>query len=364
MSNDIMVSFQGSKGMQGGIETYVTMIPYTSLNNFFEVFPEVQRKLNKNKVKKIAQYILEGLYKKRLTFLSAITVTCVGELEFNSNTNQIMVSINEKFSINDGQHRTEGIKLALETLKNRIDEANNVDEKESLTKKLKELEQMTIPVVIFTGIGQVEERQLFHDLNLLAGKPSKSIALHFDSSDLLTRMAKELAANNESLLKLGVETEKTQIRSTNADKLMVLSTLRNMISFIITGRPNDNNKVLNLENYDEYYAELDKYFNELFEALPSDCVNRQKYLIATAATLQGIGKFLHNYVFENPSILDESAEIRRLGTLDWGHDSDIWVYGGSYLEDKGKFMFTGTSAGINGVCDSLKDALQKEVQRK
>lgn len=359
MSNDITVSFQGSKGMQGDIETYVTMIPYNSLDNFFKVFPEVQRKLNKNKVKNIAQYILDGVYKKRLTFLSAITVTCVGTLEFNSLTNQIMVSINEKFSINDGQHRTEGIKLALEILKNRISEAKNADEKESLTKKMNKLEQMTIPVVIFTGIDQTEERQLFHDLNLLAGKPSKSIALHFDSSDQLTRIAKDLAANNDALLKLGIETEKTQIRSTNADKLMVLSTLRNMIAFMITGRPNDNNGVLNLETYDQYYENLDKYFNELFDVLPSDCVNRQKYLIATAATLQGIGKYLHDYVFENPNVLDESAEIRRLGTIDWKHNADIWKYGGSYLEDKNKFIFTGTSAGINGVCDSLRDALQK-----
>ena len=75
--------------------------------------------------------------------------------------------------------------------------------------------------------------------------------------------------------------------------------------------------------------------------------------------MQDIGKYLHDYVFENPSVLDESAEIRRLGHIDWGHDSDIWVYGGSYLADKNKFIFTGTSAGINGVCDSLKKALNK-----
>jgi len=360
VNNEIMISFQGSKGKQGSIETYVTMVPYRTLGNFFKVFPEVQRKINKNRVKKIAQYILDGVNNKRLTFLSAITVTCVGKLVFNNETNQIMVSINEKFSINDGQHRSAGIELAIETLQNRIEDAKSVEEKEKLTEKLDKLLEMTIPVVIFTGINQTQERQLFHDLNLLASKPTKSIALHFDSSDQLTRMAKELAANNETLKGLGIETEKTQIRSTNADKLMVLSTLRNMIAFMISGRNNDKDNILNLETYDEYYEMLDKYFNELFATLPSDCVNRQKYIIATAATLQGIGKYLHDYVFSKEGVLDEITEIHRLGNIDWSHNSKVWVHGGSYLEEKGKFIFTGTSAGINGVCDSLAEAFNKK----
>ena len=55
MSNSIMIFFKGSKGFQFGRETYVTMIPFSKLENFFKVFPEIQRKLNKPRVKTIAK---------------------------------------------------------------------------------------------------------------------------------------------------------------------------------------------------------------------------------------------------------------------------------------------------------------------
>ena len=72
------------------------MIPFSKLENFFKVFPEVQRKLNKPRVKTIAKYILDGLDKKRLTFLSAITVTCKDEIQYDKELSQIDVDIQHK----------------------------------------------------------------------------------------------------------------------------------------------------------------------------------------------------------------------------------------------------------------------------
>jgi len=348
-----MISFKGSKGSQFGRETFVTMIPFNKLESFFKVFPEVQRKLNKPRVKTIAKYILDGLYKKRLTFLSAITVTCKGEIEYNDKLSQIDVDINTKFSINDGQHRSEAIKLALETMKERVESSKSADEKEKLQEKLAILENMTIPVVIFTGIDQKGEQQLFHDLNLLAGKPNKSIALNFDSSDQFNRLAKDLCANNEQLKRLNVETEKTQIRGNN-NQIMVLSTLRNMLTYLITGNSKDKDSILNIENYDTYYENTNEIINLLFSVLPEDSANRDKYIIGTAATLQGIGKYLHDVVYMDNN-LDWEEEIKKLGEIDWSHNSPIWKYGGSYIKEKDKFIFTGTSAGINGVYQSLKE---------
>ena len=277
-SNSIKIYFRGSKGNQFGRETYVTMIPFSKLENFFKVFPEVQRKLSKPRVKSITKYILDGLDKKKMTFLSAITVTCTGEVEYDEENSSIGIDISTIFSINDGQHRSEAIKLALTTLRNNIDNSQNVNEKENLQKKLEILESMTIPVVIFTGINQKGEQQLFHDLNLLASKPNKSIALKFDSSDQYNRLAKELAKNNEQLIRFDVETEKTQLRGNNT-QIMVLSTLRNMICYIVTGANKDKENLLNIETYDSYYETLDEISIFYFRFLPDDAANRAKYII-------------------------------------------------------------------------------------
>ena len=122
---------------------------------------------------------------------------------------------------------------------------------------------MTIPVVIFTGIDQKGEQQLFHDLNLLAGKPNKSIGLNFDSSDQFNRLAKELAVSNEQLKRLNVETEKTQIRGNN-NQIMVLSTLRNMLTFLVTGANKDKDGILDIENYDSFYENANDVLDLLF----------------------------------------------------------------------------------------------------
>lgn len=352
-SNSIKIYFKGSKGYQFNRETYVTMIPFNKLESFFKVFPEVQRKLSKPRVKSIAKYILDGLEKKKMTFLSAITVTCTGEVEYIEENSSIGVDISTIFSINDGQHRSEAIKLALTTLKNNIDKAQDLNEKEKWQKKLETLESMTIPVVIFTGINQKGEQQLFHDLNLLASKPNKSIALKFDSSDQYNRLAKELAKNNEQLILFDVETEKTQLRGNNT-QIMVLSTLRNMICYIVTGSNKDKENILNIDTYDSYYETIDEVFTLLFSVLPEDAANREKYIIGTAATLQGIGKFLH-HVIENQDNLNWQEAIKKLGKIDWSHRSAVWhKAGGSYISEKNKFVFTGTSAGVNGVYEALK----------
>ncbi|MDF9412478.1 DGQHR domain-containing protein [Brevibacillus laterosporus] len=358
VANSIKISFKGSKGNQFGRNTYVTMIPFNKIESFFKVFPEVQRKLSKPRAKSIAKYILDGIDKKRMTFLSAITVTCKNEIQYNEEESTIDVDISTVFSINDGQHRSEAIKLAITTLKNNIENSNNHNEREKLIEKLNILENMTIPVVIFTGIDQKGEQQLFHDLNLLAGKPNKSIALNFDSSDLYNRLAKYLTKNNEQLLRLNIETEKTQIRGNN-NQIMVLSTLRNMLCYIITGTNIDKEGTLNIETYNEFQNTLDEITNLLFEVLPADASNREKYIIGTAATIQGIGKYLNEVIY-NKNNLDWQSEIKKLSTIDWSHSSSVWEgYGGSYIPEKNKFVFTGTSAGINGVYEALTNALNK-----
>ena len=209
---EIGISFSGAAGNQFGKNIYTTMIPYKSIERFLVVFQDVQRNVNKARVKEIAEYVLKGVNKRNYCFLSAVTATCRGEIQYDDQSKAVTIDINSVLSINDGQHRVEGIKLALKNMRKQVSNAKSDEEKLTLNQKLEYLENMCIPVVVFESMDKEYEQQLFHDLNKLAKTPTKSISLKFDNNDPYTTMAKELTKENQYLVKYGVETEKTQLR--------------------------------------------------------------------------------------------------------------------------------------------------------
>ncbi|MHC8965602.1 DNA sulfur modification protein DndB [Priestia aryabhattai] len=351
-SIEIGISFSGAAGNQFGKNIFTTMMPYKSIDRFLVVFPEVQRNVNKARVKDIAEYVLSGVNEKNYCFLSAVTATCRGEVAYDDNSKMVTIDINSVLSINDGQHRIEGIKLALKNLRKKVKNETSKEEKLVLKENLERLENMCIPIVIFESMNEQYEQQLFHDLNNLAKTPTKSISLKFDNTDPYTAMAKELAKENGYLVEYGVEAEKTQLRENNPN-LMLLSTLRNTISFMISGSENDKNNTLTFDNYDDMKNTVDSVLNEIFKALPSDCNDRKKYIIGTAVTLQGIGKYVYT-LLNNDEIVNWKEYIAGLKNINWKHDNKMWNgYGGSYDLEKGKFIFGGTGGGINGVRNAL-----------
>ncbi|KEO83155.1 DNA sulfur modification protein DndB [Tumebacillus flagellatus] len=359
--SNIFVSFSGATGTQFGRNIFITTIPFKAAERFLVVFEEVQRKINKKRAKSIANYILNGLHRDNYCFLSAVTATCRGYIKYEEATNQVSIDINSNLSINDGQHRVEGIKMALDIARKDAEKANGSRKNEAL-ERLSRLEEMCIPVVIFDNMSKAHEQQLFHDLNLLASKPTKSVSLKFDNTDLYNRMAKELAATNETLVTLGVDMEKTSL-SEKREELMVLSTLRNTISYMIAGTDKDNNGVLNLDNYTEKRNEVSEIIDSIFEEMPDKCYDRSQYIIGLAATIQGIGKYVHYLINDFEEDMDVDGYLVGIGRMDWSHSNPkLNGYGGSYDESKRRFVFSGTGSGINGICNFLKDN-NKKVDR-
>src|SRR5690625_1092503 len=116
----IGVTFSGAHGVQFGKNTYMSMVPYNAIERFMEVFPEVQRKLNRSKVNDIAKYVLHGLSENNMCCFPAVTATCHGDISFDTTRNTVTIDLNARLSINDGQHRVQGIKVAIKELQKRI----------------------------------------------------------------------------------------------------------------------------------------------------------------------------------------------------------------------------------------------------
>ena len=343
------VTFKGSFGEQFGRNLYTTSMSFKSLDRFLTVFPEVQRKLNRSRVKAIAEYVLSGLAFNDPRFLSAITSSCRGEIMYNATRNEVSIDINAKLSINDGQHRYNGIKHAISELNKQIKKAEDDEQKNILLQRLDTLENMHIPVVIFDNMDQNQEQQIFHDLNYLAQRPTKSVSLKFDNTDLYNNLAKDLMKENKYLVKYGVETEKTMLRKEN-DKIMVLSTLRNMISYLLNGKVVSAENNLSDDEYSTLKAKVSDTLDLLFSSLPADFNNKEKYIFNSAVVFQGLSLYTYRLTVENKPL---SSYLAGLSQIDWTH-SVFWDgNGGQYDKEKKKVVFNGTGSGVKGVCEAM-----------
>ena len=124
---DFTVSFPAIRGIQAKREYYLVMCPLRYITRLFcfdekgEVPAEMraQRVLNQSRVPEIARYIIEN--NDNYCF-SAITASVDGDIEFipvaerggNRNIGTLIVPMEARFIVNDGQHRRAALQLALQ----------------------------------------------------------------------------------------------------------------------------------------------------------------------------------------------------------------------------------------------------------
>jgi DGQHR domain-containing protein len=119
---------------QGDLTLYATSLKVSDLlsPNFYSVEqldPEdprdkgYQRLLNKSRAKKLADYILSGQETNDAFLPTSIFIATHKSIPFNPSNNTIEIDINEvgPFSVVDGQHRLEGLKMAAEKDKRVLD---------------------------------------------------------------------------------------------------------------------------------------------------------------------------------------------------------------------------------------------------
>jgi len=112
---------------QGQLTLYTTSLKVRDLltPNFYSVEtldPEdendkgYQRLLNRSRAKRLADYIISGQDSGDAFLPTSIFMATDKNIEFNSENNTIIIDIDEvgPFSVVDGQHRVEGLKMAVE----------------------------------------------------------------------------------------------------------------------------------------------------------------------------------------------------------------------------------------------------------
>ncbi|MDV2884683.1 DNA sulfur modification protein DndB [Alkalihalophilus pseudofirmus] len=317
MDSAFSYNFPALRGIQGGKEYFVVMVPLRLIPKIFlfdeeEIPPEhrSQRILNKSRVPDITNYILEN--SKEYVF-SSLTASIDGEIQFQSfsdNPNfkdlgNLIVSLDSKFLINDGQHRRAAIEEAL--------------------KISPELGQETISVVFYHDQGLSNSQQIFADLNRHAVNTTSSIGILYDHRDQLAMLTKEIIAETP-LLERYTDKERVSL-SKNSPKLFALNHIFNTNQKLLGKKKGEFISEQEKEFLKEFWEALTGSITEWKQVLNKELTPRElraNYIIAHGVFLEAIG-FVGNYLYyNNPS--DWKKYITKLASIDWNRsNSEDWM---------------------------------------
>lgn len=354
-----MATISGIKGKQFGREIFSSVLKFKDLMEFLQVFPEVQRDIIPRRVATIKNYVLSGVENpSNMRFFSGITVTARGNIYYDENQQKVAIDTRRsRLSINDGQHRFYGISEAIRELNGKINKGRNQEARDKAKTLLEDLKEMVIPVVIFNNITEVEEKQLFHDLNDLAQRPSRNATIRLSQTDNISKVARELSLTNRYLKHYGVETNKMSIHKKNSNTIL-LTTVYAMIKLMNWYKYKTDSNFINEDNFKEFKESVNKDFNELFYVLPHDMNTKGKYIIEKNYTLKGIAKFIHHARYDLK--VSDKEIFEAIGKVNWEMDIKHWGVYGAFQSQTGLLQFSGNGeGGITSVMSACIDQLNK-----
>lgn len=360
-------TFKALKGKQWGKETYLAQIPFARIASIGKVDAQIQREADDIRIDDIKKYILRPYQDNTVSasFNSLVTsLRYIDDINYNETTNEIRLSTRARLYICDGQHRFGGIVKAVKYVEQKLEEAintDNIEEKNKWLNLLNELDEMTIPVVIFTNLSREDEKQLFHDLNKLGVQVNQTKALSLDNNDVYNRIARQLSEEIECIRKFGINTVAKTLSDKNKE-IATLGTWNYCIRILLNGSKKINSPWNEIWSFEEKKKMCLEFWNEIFSILPNDFVDKEKYMITKSAFLQGIAEFGHRITTRD--MKNYKKKIHKLKDFDWGYSNNLYSkYGGGSISlkenKKGKviekFYFKGTRAAINSVSIVLEE---------
>ncbi len=350
MDTEPTLSFPVIRGLQARREYYVAMwslrmMRQISIFNEDELPPELraQRILNKGRIPEMAGYVLDN---PNDYVFSALTVSIDSMVEFQSLGDQdklgiLKVPMDAKFIINDGQHRREAIKAAIE--------------------QRPELAHETIAVVFFLDIGLERCQQMFADLNRHAIRPSRSIGLLYDHRNDKAKLAK-LVILKSRFYKEVVDMEKCSL-APRSRKLFTLSAFYNacadLVEGLATGNLNDDAKFAR-----EFWEEVATHFPAWEQVkdgrMPASEV-REGFIHSHGIALQAIGKAGNALLKNHPD--DWKFKLAGLGKINWSRaNAKVWE-GRAMIGGKVSKVTTNVILTTNVIKKALGLALAPEEEK-
>lgn len=314
---EFTVSFPAIRGIQAKREYYLVMCPLRYITRLFcfdekgEVPAEMraQRVLNQSRVPEIARYIIEN--NDNYCF-SAITASVDGDIEFipvaerggNRNIGTLIVPMEARFIVNDGQHRRAALQLALQ--------------------ECPELADETIAVVLFIDAGLKRSQQMFADLNKHAVRPTRSLGILYDQRDPMAGMVRNLV-QRVPVFDGHTELEKTTI-SNRSTKIFTLSNIYQATQMLL--RKNKKDPVFEEDEIlaYEFWMEMATHIPEWQQIADGDVVAvtlRENYLHVHGVALKAMGIAGADLLKHYPN--DWQTRLKRFKKINWSRrNKALW----------------------------------------
>jgi hypothetical protein len=199
--------------------------------------------------------------------------------------------------------------------------------------------------VMHHGVKIEHARQYFHDLNVLAVRPSTSLSLSMDTADPLMKVVGDLETAIPFLT--GRVDKQARQLTKSSPKVLTIHALRQMTVNVAKGiagiqygakpAPVDD---LDL---DDLFRVARDWLTAVFNTFPAEIIDRETYLIGASPVLAAIGALGHK-VFQAPSfdrsrVRDEQLDSLR--SVDW-KKTERWAGIAGKLTPKGVFSVSGT----------------------
>lgn len=310
-------NFPAIRGTQAGREYYVIMFPLKLIPRLIAEFEEEmpvehrsQRIINKNRIPDIANYILDN----PLDYcFSSITVSFDGDMEFHpysmepqhNNIGNLIMSMDSKFLVNDGQHRRAAIEEAL-----RISP---------------ELGNETISVVVFQDHGLKRAQQMFADLNRNSVNITSSIGILYEHRDQLANITKQIISEIP-LFERYTDKEKVSL-SKLSPRIFALNQIFNTNTILLNKKKGQLISELEHTFLKEFWIVLSEAVTEWQlvikkEITPSEL--RINFIVAHGVFLEAIGVVGRYLYINHPT--DWKKYLLKLSTVDWSrHNKSEWL---------------------------------------
>jgi DNA sulfur modification protein DndB len=307
-------TFPAIRGIQAGMEFYVSMCPMMVIPKIFlydeeELEPELraQRTLNRSRIPELGKYLLENPKDYIFSALTAsidgdVSFSPVAEHGFERNLGKLTIPMTSRILINDGQHRRAAI---VEALKQRPD-----------------LSDETISVVFFIDTGLKRSQQMFADLNKHAVRPTKSLGILYDHRDPASELARKLTVAVPIFNGL-TEMEKATI-SNRSVKLFTLSSIYQATQALLKKKKHDDISIHEERLAIEYWNEVAKHisdWNKVKAGETNAAFLRKNYIHAHGLALQVLGAIGAQLCMQFPD--NWRQKLSKLDKIDWSRDNAI-----------------------------------------
>lgn len=214
------LSLPALRGQQGTRVLYAALPQNSVLNTFFPIDLEpasdkAQRTLDPRHARDIAEYVKQN---PTTYALGAVTYAMdvpgdFQEVSPGAGIGLLRLPLGAQLRSIDGQHRREGIRLAIDVVRS--------------------LAQESTALLIYVEADLEKRRQMFSDMNNTAKKVSKAVNISFDSRDPFARVVNQLC-DQHSLL--AGRTEKSSVRvAPGSSKLFTLGAIHDAVKRLFVG---------------------------------------------------------------------------------------------------------------------------------